>query len=97
MGKWGHREGVPYTITPAPEGTDVGAELRESERKQVEKALSLLERARVSLLADDYDDAIDAAQLVCTAIIHAADAAQIVERYFRHRPAGLASGGRDDG
>lgn len=70
MGKWGRDAyGVDYRIEPAKPGTDVIAELKTAEGKKVKLAIDLAEQVVAALKSDDYDTAIDKAQLTCTAIV----------------------------
>lgn len=78
MGKYGPNH---YEVTPAPPGTNVGDELTKAERVKVDLAIEIAERVTRFLLADDYDQALQDAQVLCTAIVHASNAAQIAARF----------------
>lgn len=82
MGKYGRDAmGVDYKVMPAEPGTNVIAELRGAEEKKVRLAIDLAQQVVEAMRSGDYDTAIDKAQLTCTAIVHAGNVANIIDRF----------------
>jgi hypothetical protein len=82
MGKYGtDPDGEDIVVPPAAPGTDPIVELRKREHMMVLKATELAGQAIVLLGRSEYSDALEALQAACSAVVSAADASAIAERY----------------